>query len=600
MQFSLWLSVDFVLHREFHQFFRPFFASFFFPTIFNFSFVLCCSLVVCLFRSFCLFCFGFPSLFSFEMTLSSSSFSSSLQKALPKEILAVVFAFCSLNDLANFMLVDRLWCSAVKETWRRKESLTLTGKMLRKGMTLIVGELCGSSLKKLMLQGLGKQNEEIGSATACFSSLTSLEELHITGRTQHELNNKLATRLCDEQTQSLHPAFASALTHLVSLRSLSLCSCHLTATAMISLSSVLSDIVHLHSLTLSHNQQIGSNGIALLCSALSLLPDLQCLVLAHCHIEDSGFSSISSVLRFLSHLTNIDLSGNCTSLSPANHGFMLFVTELHCCCPLLHSLSVGHNCMTSATLSALLSALPFLPYLHILHIPNIHLDRRFSDFLAAVPFLVPTLTGINLSLNPLDRAQWSSFSVLLPQFTHLLQLDFSSMRLCSDSLFRDVIVPALSQIRSLSSLNLSNNWFGVGQHVNATTAHSDATALTQLLGSLPVLQELNLSFCNFDSDDLLIITESFSRLPPLHSIYLSGLFIRDNVVEPLIAALVKMNELRFLSISCRYVHGLSEVSKSRLRSALRSKFPQLQLIVSQEEADRLGLHLHSVAQIIPL
>ena len=142
-----------------------------------------------------------------------------------------------------------------------------------------------------------------------------------------------------------------------------------------------------------------------------------------------------------------------------------------------------------------------------------------------------------------------------------------------------ILFPPLSQISSLSSLNLSCNNIGAGWNSHAVCA----TALAQLLVSLPSLQELSLHSCKFDSGDVFLISQSFPHLPFLCCLNLSNLMLEDSVVEPLLGAFLQMRDLRFLHIrpSC---FQFSEHSQSHLRTSLRSRFPLLHLILTAHES----------------
>ena len=173
----------------------------------------------------------------------------------------LVFSFCDINDLARLTAVDRFWRLAAKDAWTRQTSLKLTGNMLRKGLNRIIQELCGASLKTLVLRGLGKSNEEIGAAVSCLSSLTAIDELIVDGQGSPSIY------LCDEKSEELHASFASALSHLSSLHSLSLRCCHITPIGMLTVSPILGQFVHLKSLDLSWNR-LRNDGIsfALFCT----------------------------------------------------------------------------------------------------------------------------------------------------------------------------------------------------------------------------------------------------------------------------------------------------------------------------------------------
>ena len=54
--------------------------------------------------------------------------------------------------------------------------------------------------------------------------------------------------------------------------------------------------------------------------------------------------------------------------------------------------------------------------------------------------------------------------------------------------------------------------------------------------------------CNFDSTDGIIIAEAFPCVPRLRSLDLSMIFIDDTVVEPLIAALVQVQNATCIRI----------------------------------------------------
>ena len=148
---------------------------------------------------------------------------------LPSELLSKIFEYCDPSDLGYFSLVDHFWKSATFLTWPRHSSLKATGQLMRRGLGAIVQGYCRSSLKKLELRGLGKSDDMIAASTFCFSSLSALEELIINPPSDSDS----LTWLCDESSAAPHPSFTLVLSHLTSLRSLSLRSCHITSKGII-------------------------------------------------------------------------------------------------------------------------------------------------------------------------------------------------------------------------------------------------------------------------------------------------------------------------------------------------------------------------------
>ena len=330
---------------------------------------------------------------------------------MPKEILVWVFCFGDLRDLAHFAMVDRFWFSSLPEVWKHKSSLTITGQMLRNGLAKILQRSCGSSLRKLTLNGLGRRNDEIAAATSCFSSFAALEDLSIDSSYMHD------SWLCDLHSEDLFPSVASALSHLVSLRSISFRCCSITSKGMITMGKVLSCcLLHLQFLEFANCTLGGHEGAAALFSSLPQLLQLQSLVLRGCCLGDDGFLLLSSVLKLLPHLTCLDITANAPSDGSAAEGMQALSRELpHC--PLLHSVSVGHNSFSPAAQHAFFTALPLLPSLRVLSIPRIRLAHGFSDFVDALPFVAPVLESLNLSGNKFDLTQWSTFCSSPPAFS---------------------------------------------------------------------------------------------------------------------------------------------------------------------------------------
>ena len=194
------------------------------------------------------------------MSSSSSSFSSSSSSylprllltfrpfdKLPREMLASVFGFCELRYLAHFAAVDRFWRICSREAWSRRAAVKATGSMMRGGLSRILQELCGRGLSKLTLTGVGKSDEEVAASVSCFSSLMGLEELVI------DSSGLNSTWICDRHTKDLHPSFATALSHLLSLRFLSLRDCHIKSKGMATLSTIFGQLVVLQSIDLYYN-----------------------------------------------------------------------------------------------------------------------------------------------------------------------------------------------------------------------------------------------------------------------------------------------------------------------------------------------------------
>lgn len=113
-------------------------------------------------------------------------------------------------------------------------------------------------------------------------------------------------------------------------------------------------------------------------------------------------------------------------------------------------------------------------------------------------------------------------------------------------------------------------------------AHPGAVSISEMLSSLIFLNEFDVSYSKFDLANLLIIVEAFffPRLFLLRSINLAMLYLDDSVVEPLLAALLPIWDLRFLNISSDKNH-LSEASLLRRRTALMAEFPRLHLILTK-------------------
>ena len=537
---------------------------------------------------------SFPSLFCIVVFLqflgSSSSLSSvssqvmhQLHSApsdkLPKDILVLIFLFCTVIDLARFEFVDRFWRFSAGEAWARRKSVKATGVMFRNGLGRKVQEFCRSSLKKFLLRkGIGESNEELATATSYLSSLIALEELTIDGETGGWIH------LCDCTSQQLHPAFASALATLVSLRSLKLRQCGITVKGLMNLALILPRFPHLSSLDLTMNSFGDIDGISSLCDALRELPNLQSLRLRHCFIGDTGFRSLSSVFQFLPRLSELDLSENAFG-QDHTAGMQAISRQLHLCSQ-LRALSIGCNSLTPPALHEFFEDLPLLPSLSSLDISRVGLENSFVDFVSVLPALFSRLESLTLSDNRLSLTQWTSIAPLLPLCTHLHKLDLSNSQI-SSGLF-PLLHPHLSLMLSLSSLNLSLNPLGPSRGPRpASDWPSTATLLARFLASLPALQELDLHDCHFDSSDIVVLAQSFPNLPSLRSLNLSYLRFDDTVVEPLIASLVQVSGLRYLDLFSSGYFTFSASGKSRLRVTLRSAFPHLTLILTAEDYRRL-------------
>lgn len=81
--------------------------------------------------------------------------------------------------------------------------------MLENGLTPIIQQLCGPSLEQLVLYEFGVDDEEMAAATACFASLTALEELSVDGNPSWlGLEAYDSPSCCDAQLGELFPSFA--------------------------------------------------------------------------------------------------------------------------------------------------------------------------------------------------------------------------------------------------------------------------------------------------------------------------------------------------------------------------------------------------------
>ena len=189
-------------------------------------------------------------------------------------------------DLAHFALMERFFRSATREAWARQKSIKATGIMLKKGLSGIIQTFCGLCLKKLVVKQLGSSNQELTATTACFSTLTALEEFTIEAG---------STVLCDERSRRSFSHLLSAAFIISSLFGI-------TKKGIQSLAPIISLFVLLRSVDFSFNL-LWADGVVSLCSALTQLPDLECLYLVVCSIEDRGFSSLTVLLKSLPHLT---------------------------------------------------------------------------------------------------------------------------------------------------------------------------------------------------------------------------------------------------------------------------------------------------------
>ena len=335
----------------------------------------------------------------------------------------------------------------------------------------------------------------------------------------------------------------------------------------------------MRSLDLSGNALCAAGARAL---STSNLPELQSFILSHTDIDNAGFSSIASLLKLLPNLTLLDLS-HTQCQSYLSTGLIALSSEL-LSCPSLHTLNVGFNDTSPAAQHSFFSALALLPSLRVLDISNIHLERECDDFVAALrnPFLASSLECLNLSWNRIRHSQWPTLAPLLPTLTSVNKLGLQDMPI-SRELF-SLLCPHLAQMLSLRSLNLSENPLGsvLGGHQD----QNDATHMAHMLESLSSLQELDLHYCCFDSTDLIIILQSFPRLPSLSSLDLSGLFLDDSVIEPFLSALLPVSGLHLLRLHSDY-YSFSQSGQTHLHSALMSAFPRLQhdLVTENDNLD---------------
>ena len=96
-----------------------------------------------------------------------------------------------------------------------------------------------------------------------------------------------------------------------------------------------------------------------------------------------------------------------------------------------------------------------------LKIAGTDLDDGFPAFLSVLPAVTPVLDSLNLSSNCLSSTQWIALAQFLPHFTclHKLGLDYTSLR--SDIVLVDL--RALSHVQSLTCFSLAGAYLGVSE-----------------------------------------------------------------------------------------------------------------------------------------
>ena len=203
-----------------------------------------------------------------------------------------------------------------------------------KSLDRLVSGFC-HSLKKLQLKRIEESSEEIRQPHPA-TSLTGSQELRIQGFLW-------SSCLRDRQTRDLYPSFSLVISSLVSLRSLSLWSCNITAEEVITLAPIISRFVILELIDLCGNIFGGRDGIASLSTVFPQLPNLLSLNRNGCNLDNSDFLSLASCLTFLPRVTDLDLSDNLHKRNGEDEeeadGIEFFKGELPWC-SLLHSLSL--------------------------------------------------------------------------------------------------------------------------------------------------------------------------------------------------------------------------------------------------------------------
>ncbi|KAM3592978.1 uncharacterized protein V6R79_003040 [Siganus canaliculatus] len=303
-------------------------------------------------------------------------------------------------------------------------------------------------------------------------------------------------------------------------RSLNLAHCDLTATDLLELATLLQFLPHLEEVDVSWNELIGG-GLGALTGHLQEVGGVRELRLCSCRLSGEDVAALGGALASLTLLEVLDLSWNS---------------------------GVG-----GGALRGLLGKLS--PALRALHLVACGLTAADAAVLGGLVAPLGGLRLLDVSGNPQLTQEVDAFRELASALCHAAAL--ATLRLQACGLTEDGLLALGGSLRSLPSLrelDLSCN----------KSLSGGLSGLAPHLAHLPHLESLDLHLCGLSARDLDALVQVLPALPALTQLDLSSNKEAGGVVHPLVSALPLVQMKRLPLNSC----SLNEESFTALTLAL--------------------------------
>ncbi|XP_074478237.1 leucine-rich repeat-containing protein 31 isoform X1 [Sebastes fasciatus] len=305
-------------------------------------------------------------------------------------------------------------------------------------------------------------------------------------------------------------------------RSLSLAHCDLTATDLLELATLLQFLPHLEEVDVSWNELIGGC-LTALTSHLQQVGGIRTLLLCSCRLNADDVIALGEALGSVPLLEILDLSWNSGVGGGALQGLL---GKLH-------------------------------PPLRELHLVACQLTAADATVLGGMLFALPRLGVLDVSCNPqltqeVDADGFRALAASLSHATSLATLRLQACGLTADSL--DALGDSLRCLPSVRELDLSCNKSLAG----------GLSLLTLHLAHITHLERLDLHLCCLTHTDLVALIQVLPSLTALTELDVSSNKEAGGVVHPLVAAL-PLTQMRRLPLnSC----SLNEESFTALALAV--------------------------------
>ncbi|XP_029979266.1 leucine-rich repeat-containing protein 31 [Sphaeramia orbicularis] len=273
--------------------------------------------------------------------------------------------------------------------------------------------------------------------------------------------------------------FLRSLGKTTDSRRMGVAHCDLTATDLMELASLLQFLPHLEEVDLSWNELIGGS-LRVLTSHLNLVGGIRSLALSGCRLSSEDVMALGEALSFVPLLEILDLSWNAAI---SGDGLQCLLGKLS---PAVRELHLVACHLTAADAVALGSAVSSLSRLCVLDVscnPQLAQEVASGGFeeLAVALGHASALSTLRLQGCGLSTDRLHVLGGSLRHLPSLRQVDLSCNKGLSGGL--DHLSPHLAHLTHLESLDL---------HLCSLT-HGDLEALVQVLPSLTALTELDVS-----------------------------------------------------------------------------------------------------------